>query len=78
MELNDFISKFASYFYDTDPAEFKAGTVFKELDEWSSLSVIQIIAMIDAEYGVTIDGRAIKGAETIQDLFNVVAELAKK
>ena len=76
MGIKDFVAKFAEQFFDTDASEFKADTVFKELEEWSSLSVIQIIAMIDSEYGVTIDGLAIKEAETIQDLFNEV--LARK
>lgn len=76
MEIKDFVAKFAEQFFETDPSEFKADTVFKELEEWSSLSVIQIIAMVDSEYGVTIDGLAIKEAETIQDLFNEV--LARK
>ena len=33
MELNDFISKFAFLFDETDENEFKAETVFKGLDE---------------------------------------------
>ncbi len=77
MDIKDFTAKFASQFFDTDPSEFKPETVFKELDEWSSLSVIQIIAMADAEYGVTIDGYTIKQAETIQDLYNAVLALKK-
>lgn len=72
MDLNDFITKFASQFFETDPDEFKADTVFKELDEWSSLSVIMIIALIDEAYGVTLDGTVINNAETIQDLYNEV------
>lgn len=78
MELKDFITKFSQQFFETDASEFKADTVFKELEEWSSLSVIQIIAMVDAEYGVTIDGVAIKEAETIQDLFNEVLSRKQK
>ena len=37
MELKDFIENFAAQFDDTDSSEIKAETVFKELDEWSSL-----------------------------------------
>ena len=77
MELKDFTAKFAALFFETDLSEFKPDTEFKDLDEWSSLGVIQTIAMIDEEYGVTIDGSAINHAETIQDLFNTVCELKK-
>ena len=78
MEINDFIENFANQFDDTDSNVFKAETVYKELDEWSSLSVITLIAMIDSEYGVTLDGYAINQAETIQDLFNELASRVKE
>lgn len=72
MELNDFIEKFAEQFDETDASEFKADTEFKALDEWSSLSALSIIAMIDDEYDVTIKGDDIRNSETIEDLFNLV------
>lgn len=78
LELNDFIEKFAAQFYETDRSEFTPSTVYKELDEWSSLSVITLIAMIDSEYGITLDGYAINQAETIQDLFNELASRVKE
>ena len=50
MELKDFIENFAAQFDDTDASEIKAETVFKELDEWSSLIALSVIAMADDEY----------------------------
>ena len=76
MELNDFIEKFAEQFDDTEVSEFKPETEFKALDEWSSLSALSIIAMVDEEYDVTLKGDDIKNAETIEDLFNIVKERA--
>ena len=76
MELKDFIENFANQFDDTDASEFKAETVFKELDEWSSLIALSVIAMVDEEYDVTIKGDDIRNSDTIEDLFNVVAEKA--
>lgn len=72
MEINDFISKFASQFDETDAAEFTAETVFKDLAEWSSLMSLSIIAMADEEYDVKVKGDDIKTANTIEDLFNIV------
>jgi acyl carrier protein len=72
MELKDFIEKFAEQFDDTDLSEFKADTEFKALDEWSSLTALSIIAMVDEEYDIAIKGDDIKNSETIEDLFNVV------
>jgi len=73
MELKDFIEKFAEQFDDTDSAEFKADTEFKALDEWSSLTALSVIAMVDEEYDITIKGDDIKNSESIEDLFNVVS-----
>lgn len=76
MELNDFIKKFAEQFDETDASEFKADTEFKALDEWSSLTALSIIAMVDEEFDITIKGDDIKNSASIEDLFNVVAAKA--
>jgi len=72
MELNEFIQNFADQFDETDASEFKAETVFHDLDEWSSLIALSIIAMIDEEYDITIKGDEMRTAVTIEDLFNIV------
>jgi len=72
MELNDFIEKFAEQFDDTDANEIQAGTVYKELDEWSSLIALSVIAMVDEEYDITIKGDDIRNSNTVEDLFNAV------
>ena len=72
MELNEFIENFANQFDETDASEFVAGTVFHELEEWSSLIALSLIAMVDEEYDVTLKGDDIKSAVTIEDLYNTV------
>ena len=72
MELKEFIENFANQFDDTDASEIQAGTVFKELDEWSSLIALSVIAMVDEEYDITIKGDDIRNSNTVEDLFNAV------
>lgn len=72
MELQEFIENFASQFDETEASEFTATTVFKELEEWSSLIALSIIAMVDEEYEVTLKGDDVKNASTIDDLFHLV------
>jgi acyl carrier protein len=76
MELNEFVENFAEQFDDTDASEIKAETVFKELEEWSSLIALSVIAMVDEEYDVTIKGDDIRNSRTIEDLFNIVKSKA--
>ena len=72
MELKDFIANFAEQFEDIDASEITAATEFKNLDEWSSLIALSVIAMVDEEYDVTIKGDYIRNSKTVEDLFNVV------
>lgn len=76
MEIKEFIENFADQFDETEASELSAETKFKELDEWSSLIALSVIAMVDEEYDVTIKGDDIRGSETIQDLFNIVESRA--
>lgn len=72
MNIQDFIDNFAAQFDETDPEVFTPETVFKDLDEWSSLTALSIIAMVDDEYDVIIKGNDIINSETIQDLYAIV------
>lgn len=72
MTLDEFIEKFAAEFDDTAAEEFKANTEFKELDEWSSLTALAIISMIDDEMDIQITGADLRGSKTIEDLYNNV------
>lgn len=72
MEINEFIENFAAQFDDTDASVFTPETVFHELDEYSSLIALSIIAMVDEEYDVTIKGDDMRSAVTIQDLFDII------
>lgn len=72
MELKDFIANFADQFDDTDASEITATTVFHDLEEYSSLIALSIIAMVDEEYDVQLKGDDMRSAVTVEDLFNIV------
>ena len=72
MDIDSFIQNFADQFEDTDPNDIKASTVFHELDEYSSLIALSIIAMVDEEYDVQLKGDDMRAAVTVEDLFNIV------
>lgn len=72
MVIKDFISNFAAQFDETEESVFTAETKFRELDEWSSLLALSIIAMVDEEYDVQLKGEEMRSANTIQELFDIV------
>lgn len=72
MELKEFIENFAEQFDDTDVSEIQADTEYRELDEWTSLTALSIIAMIDDEYDVQLKADEMRKTQTIQELFDLV------
>lgn len=72
MELKDFIKIFADQFDDTDASEISAETKFRDLDEWSSLIGMGVIAMIKLEFGKSLSGSEMRQCQTVQDLYNLV------
>ena len=47
MDINQFVKDFSDEFLDTDPSEFSADTMYKDLDEWSSMTAMAIMSMIE-------------------------------
>ena len=72
MEIKEFIAKFAEQFDETDVKVFAPETNFRELDEWSSIIALGVIAMIDEEYNVTIKAAEMQKVNTVGDLFELV------
>lgn len=73
MEIKEFIEKFAEIFDDTDVSTLTPDTKFRELDEWSSLSALGVIALADEEFDVEISGNEMRQANTIQELFDLIS-----
>ncbi len=72
MEINKFIEKFVEIFDDTDASTLSPETKFRELDEWSSLSALGVIALADEEFDVELSGAEMRQTNTIQELYNLI------
>ena len=77
MNIQEFIENFAAQLDETDEALITPETQFKQLDEWSSLTALSIIAMVDDEYDVIVKGNDIINSDTIQYLFDAVKSKRK-
>ena len=73
MDLQKFIADFAEQFDDTDVSEITADTKFHDLEEWSSLVAMGVIAMAKTQYSRSITGKDIRQCETVTDLYNLIA-----
>lgn len=73
MEIKEFIQNFADQFVDTELDVFTPDTNYRELEEWSSLIALSVLAMIDEEYDVQLKGEEMRATTTVQELFDLVS-----
>ena len=71
MSIIEFIEKLADQFDDTDFSALMPETEFQELEDWSSLTSLGIIALVRTEYGKKISAQEIRACKTINDLYKL-------
>lgn len=71
MKIQEFIKKFAEAIEVENVNNLTIETKFRELDEWSSLSVMLLIAFYDEEFGKEIGDTDIRSCITLGDLYNL-------
>lgn len=67
--------KFILLFKETmedEEIEVNLDTRFRDLDGWDSLTFLSVLAMIDEEYDVVIEGNDFQRLETIEDVINEI------
>ena len=67
--MEEFIKNFAAQWDETEMSEFTQECVFHELEEWSSLTILNMIAK---KYGVKVAPAELKSCVTIKDVFDLV------
>lgn len=72
MEIKEFLENFAEQFDDMDAKTLTPETNFRELDEWSSMVALSVLAMIDDEYDVQLKADEMRKTNLIQELFDLV------
>ena len=73
MEISKFVQDFELLFDEVEPASITKDTVFRDIDEWSSLMALVVIAMVDEDYEVKLTGDDIRTSVTVQDLFDKIS-----
>lgn len=72
MNKEEFLENFANQFDDTDPSDIYMDTKFRDLEEWSSLIGMSVIAMTKLTYNKIISGAEVRSCSTVEDLFNLI------
>ncbi|WP_445713987.1 acyl carrier protein [Flavobacterium sp.] len=67
--------KFVDLFKETleiEDREISLTDEFRGFDEWDSLALLSVIAMIDEEYDVIIESNAFQKLQTVGDVYNYI------
>lgn len=59
---------------EKDSGTVKPGDKFKEFEEWDSLALLSLIAMINEEYDITISRIELDKISTIKELYTYIQE----
>ena len=74
MNIQTFISQLEEVF-ERDNGSMLATEAFRDYDEWDSITLLTLIAMLEDEYSVTIPRVRFEAMITIQDMFDTVKDL---
>lgn len=72
MDEKKFIQNFADQFDETDASELTLDTKFRDIDEWSSIIALSVMAMCAEEYDVILSANEMENANQISDIYNIV------
>ena len=70
--LTEFIEKLDEAFENLDKGTLTPQTNFRELENWTSLNAMIIVAMFESELDTSISFSQLKSCETVQDLYNLI------
>ena len=73
MGIQEFIPHFAAML-EADPADIQPDTEYQELDEWSSVTAMTLIAFARTQFGKTVTGQAVRRAKTVEELFSLMTD----
>lgn len=72
MEINEFVALIESEFEEVQPGTLTAETSIKDIEGWSSMHALILIALVDNHFDVLLTGAEMKDLTTIEELFNLV------
>lgn len=72
MTLDEFVQAFAAELDDTPEENVTPETNYRELEEWSSLTALSVISMVDDNEDKTITGADLRSCKTIEELYNLI------
>lgn len=76
MNMEEFIRNFEAAIEGVEPGSLTSDSEFRGvIPGWDSLAALSVLAMIDAEYDVTIKANDFIACDKISDVYNLITRL---
>jgi len=73
MNIQEFISIIEEEFDEVEKGTLEASTSFRQMEGWSSMHSLILIALVDNHFDILLTGEELRGLDTIQDLYDLLA-----
>jgi acyl carrier protein len=70
--LEDFTGKVERELDGITPGTLQSDTSYREIEGWSSMYALIIMALCETEYDVTLTGEDLRSCKTMRDLYTIV------
>mgnify|MGYP001608175504 CR=1 FL=1 len=74
MNVEEFTKKLESEFDYLEPGSIQPDTDYRTIKGWSSMHALIIIAFVDINFDITLNGTELKNTQTIRDLYNLIQQ----
>jgi acyl carrier protein len=72
MDVQTFMRNLECELEDVPPGQLEATTRFRDLSAWTSLQALIVVVCLERDYGISLSAEELDGADTVQDLYDVV------
>jgi acyl carrier protein len=72
MNIHDLINYIETEFEEIENGTLIPESSIRDIEGWSSMHALILIALIDNNYDILLTGEELKNALTIQDLYDVI------
>jgi len=76
MDIEQFTRELEAEFEDIEPGSISPQTNYRDIKGWSSMYALIVIAFVDTNFDVALNGDDLKSSQTIEDLYKII--VAKK
>ncbi len=74
MNIQELIEKLEEEIEEVEKGTLTPSTNIRNIEWWSSMHALVIIALVDIEYNIQVSGKDLKEIQTIQDLYNLMVK----